>query len=993
MPSALAYLGALVALAMLTGMVGCSQGSSGVMPNVPQLAADASLPESPAGDGVVLGYFQFVFDENSVRVEEAEPVRGAQFDIGPYVLVILDDFYFNEDERNWYITATIRNISPYTGYDIRAVFHSMGNKFVVNQDGFIWALPPKFPVPTRCAFIAYGKSQPKRAYPPMYQDTRTVIIHQPEGVPKLAPIGFWIDGQGKNRKEPMVEDLVVTPIDDTNYHLTGFIFDHQSPSKDLVVFADCTKFNGVPYVPMFDDGAHGDGAAKDKIWGCDFSGDPEDGWYMITVYAFDPDQNQGENDAGFQHGEPCDEPLEPWPFETIDKGEYSGITELSEIVINGQDQWMGVWQEHTSNIYPPPPPPPVDFEKHTVIGVWIGDRPSNNHLATIDSLMFDPCEELLTVHYVYTPYIACGPLDVITDPFHIVILPKFTGEVYFTSDEVDCPPPPPECVEDIPFEPLMNGVYSGIKDPYELKITNNDQFTELWKQHTEGMIPPPPPPEINFQHFDLIAVGLGNRPSSGFVCQIERICLLDNGHIGVFYVERIPGPDCPVLAVITQPYDWVLIQKLEMPVMWFASNEVYPCPPCVPLPWYQLADGYQSCAEPGQYGFQGFTDEFESLWKEIYCGNPETVPPIPDPIQGGEMKPFVIQCHEFETSGYYITIDDVCLDGCDAYVSWTLHIPGQNCVVEPVVTKPWAFGVAEFPPIDCKIVWHFEGHESVYDCPSDCQPVPFWPLANGDQSCAETGEFGWQDTETYHQYWFDIMCWEPGGVDPPPPPTDPDPIEGGIIYHFAIQLGERPTTGYFVTVEEVCIIGCDVYIKYTEHIPGENCEVEQVVTRPWLVCAVELPPVYCYWTWHFERYEDVYDCPDNPCWDFKWVAGGQHSGGEEFQTWFIQTYAEWHAYWVQYHSGQPMPPIDWQGGWGVYVIHLGQRPTTGYEVEVYEICESEDPFGAAVRWIEWIPGPTCNVQPVITSPWVVVTFPLVDLPYFDEGIEKVYECG
>ena len=1134
-PVVTTYILALLVLAAMTGLVGCSKGDGGNNPAMPDITANSAPPPSPSGDGVTLGYFQFVFDNNVVTVEEASPVRGAEFNVTPFATIIIDDFSFDEPSRNWYVTATLKNISPYTGYDVWAVFHSLGNKFVVNQDGFYWALPPIFPEPTRVPFIAYGKNQPDRVFPPMYQDTRTVVIHQPEGIPKLAPIGFWIDATIHPRQTPGIEDLAVNLSPDTGvYTLTGFVWDHQSPSADLTVYADTSNFNGNNHEPMYDDGQHGDGAAGDDIFGAFFSGDAPDGHYMLTVYAFDPDQHSGENDVGFWQGEqiPCDLPVAHIPFETIDKGDQSGIQNHEEIVINDWATWENVWGSHTGNSDPAPPIPPINFENHTVIGVWLGERPSNNHHVTIHDVVYDPCEDLVTVFYDFTPYTACGPLDVITYPFHIIILPKFDHPAYFVGQEVDCPAPPPDCQEQLPFEPILHGVHSGIHEPYELRITNWDQFMNLWNAHTSNMWPKPPAPEINFELNDLIAVGLGNRPTGGFEAEIFKICYLADQSIGVYYRERIPGPDCPVEQIVTQPFDWVVMPKHQLPIHFFKHEEVYNCgqtgceeplmfypidegphtghspgefvftnadnfhafwqahkpdtqppqvnfqeqmvlamligerpttgyyvetvevclnglndpsgpridvtyvenvpgpncpvepvvttpfqiivipkfefpvvfhqvvsfydciEPCNAVPSYQVAEGNESCAEPGEYGFQVFGDWFEEIWYDVNCytggGNPPIIPEYPGPVQGGEMKPFIIQAEQKPTDGYYYTIDYVCLEGCTASVYYTLWEPGPNCEVNQVTTKPWVMGVAEFPPIDCEIQWNFIGSSALYECPGGCQSVPYMPLADGNESCAEPGQFGWQYFDGYEQFWKDVHCAGQGGEVPPLPP-DPDPSPNSVIAHFGIQLPIKPSTGYYISVENVCIEGCDIYVDWTENIPAENCDVVWVETKPWATFAVSLPAVYCAWTWHFNKSEVVYDCND-PCFQFETVAGGPHYTGGEPGGFFFDNYAAFHEHWVQYHLGNPFPSINFNGGWGVYCIHDGTRPTTGFEVEVFEVCPSDDPFGVAVRWTEWIPGETCPVEQVQTQPWTMVTFPLVDMPYFDQGFEEVYQC-
>ena len=1134
-PTLSLFLSTLLMLGMLTGVVGCQHGKPATTPD---LRSSSGPSESPLGEGVNLGYFQFVFDDKSVTVEPVDSPRGSEINVTQYAIITIEDFFFDEPTRNWNITASIKNTSIFTGYDVWAVFHSLGNKFVYNPDGFIWALPPMFPEPTRCAFVAYGKNQQNRIFPPMFKDTRTILIHQPEGVPKLAPIGFWIDATLKPRVVPAVEDLMVTPIDDTNYHLTGYIWDHQSPSSQLTVWADTSKFNGINSIPMYDDGAHGDGAAGDNIFGCDFSGNPDEGFYRITVYAFDPQQHSGENDAWFQHGQPCDEPFEHFKFDTIDKGEHSGIKYKEEAVINSKEVWEYAWTKHTSWIDPPPPIPPIDFENCTVIGVWAGDRPTNNHMVTITDIYLDPCEKLVTVLYDYTPYIGCGPLDVITDPYHIVVLPKIEWPVYFVGTEVDCPPPPPECMEDLKFDTVIQGIVSGIKEPYQLKITNWEQFHTLWVAHTSNQYPPPPPPEINFDEWDVIAVGIGQRPTGGFECIIDRICILaDNSGaiagLGVFYRERIPGPNCAVPDIITQPYHWVLIPKSDDKVQWFPSQEVYNCPdggcqpvdhfykadgpsscepaeqfpmfnietltdvwhgiwcgtadmPPVPeiywekeipfviqdkcqstsgfyltvdaacvnyeekyvqidytrhipgsgcpveqvitypwiiesIPWFDgakdfkwnfviheevytcpdcapvlsqtLEEGTDSCVEPGEYGFQGFGDDWHKYWYDVHCWNPDDpgyMPGIPGADPGYAWIPFLMQLGERPTTGYYLVVDNVCIKGCHVYVNYTEYIPGVDCEVEQVITKPWLFSIAQLPLIDCEYYWFFTKSEVVYDCNEPCNKVPFYQLVDGGHSCAQPGEYGFQYEDGYYEFWKQVNCTEEG-QQPPPLPEDPKPVQDGIIYHFGVQLDGRPSTGYYLTFDEVCIDGCDVYIKYTEHIPGPDCEVLWVETQPWAIGAVELPPVYCYWTWHFEKSEEIYNCPDEPCWGFEIIAEGT-CDGEEPGGWFFDNQLDFHKYWVTYHPQLPIPNINFDGGWGAYAVHVGERPTSGYSAKVYEICQSEDPFGAAVRWYEMIPGKTCDVEQIITGPWQVVTMPLVDLPYFDERYENVYEC-
>lgn len=56
----------------------------------------------------------------------------------------------------------------------------------------------------------------------------------------------------------------------------------------------------------------------------------------------------------------------------------------------------------------------------------------------------------------------------------------------------------------------------------------------------------------------------------------------------------------------------------------------------------------------------------------------------------------------------------------------------------------------------------------------------------------------------------------------------------------AVVMGERPTGGYSVDVEEVMASedGNQVRVEYTETVPGDNCGVTHAITSPYVLAAV-----------------------------------------------------------------------------------------------------------------------------------------------------------
>ena len=220
------------------------------------------------------------------------------------------------------------------------------------------------------------------------------------------------------------------------------------------------------------------------------------------------------------------------------------------------------------------------------------------------------------------------------------------------------------------------------------------------------------------------------------------------------------------------------------------------------------------------------------------------------------------------------------------------------------------------------------------------------------------------------------------------------PIQGGEIFHVAVQLPEYPTTGYTVTIDSVCVNGADVYVQYTEFYANPECDIFPTLTQPWVIAAVELNPTGADYAWHFEKMEGGWACPGENCYNFENVAGGMFAECPDPFSMLITSQDEWEGYWNDCHPGDEMPFIDFESGLAAYAIHIGESPTTGYEVSVYEVCQPWEPYGyATVRWLEWIPGKFCEVDDVVTHPWQVVAFKLDNFEYYDEGVQETWWCN
>ena len=130
------------------------------------------------------------------------------------------------------------------------------------------------------------------------------------------------------------------------------------------------------------------------------------------------------------------------PFETIDKGETShyryGDSNFlgADMVIRDVKTWKWFWVKHTQGIFPPLPIPKVDFLNEMVLVVMLGFQTSGGgpsievksieELRTPSNVTVFPKGVKVHIEDNREP----GPLDVITNPYHIVKVKKYISVIF-----------------------------------------------------------------------------------------------------------------------------------------------------------------------------------------------------------------------------------------------------------------------------------------------------------------------------------------------------------------------------------------------------------------------------------------------------------------------------------------------------------------------------------------------------------------------------------
>ncbi len=119
------------------------------------------------------------------------------------------------------------------------------------------------------------------------------------------------------------------------------------------------------------------------------------------------------------------------------------------------------------------------------------------------------------------------------------------------------------------FKTIAQGESSGITTPRLETIGNQTDWDRFWGAHSGGSSSVP---TVDFNLHQVLVVHLGNRATTGYRIDITRV---DDsaGNLDVHYTETVPGVNCLVNPVLTQPHHIVLLEKTTS-LLRFAETKV-----------------------------------------------------------------------------------------------------------------------------------------------------------------------------------------------------------------------------------------------------------------------------------------------------------------------------------------------------------------------------------------------------------------------------------
>jgi len=118
------------------------------------------------------------------------------------------------------------------------------------------------------------------------------------------------------------------------------------------------------------------------------------------------------------------------PLTTIQKGNFSGISEPLQVIGRTQEAWENLWKRHTSIQSPRSPLPTVNFATEMVVGLFAGEKTTGGY--DVELTRAELKDSNLYIYFAEKTPISGGmAIQALTQPFHLAKLAKHDAAVIF----------------------------------------------------------------------------------------------------------------------------------------------------------------------------------------------------------------------------------------------------------------------------------------------------------------------------------------------------------------------------------------------------------------------------------------------------------------------------------------------------------------------------------------------------------------------------------
>jgi hypothetical protein len=236
----------------------------------------------------------------------------------------------------------------------------------------------------------------------------------------------------------------------------------------------------------------------------------------------------------------------PVPIFREYKGQQAPFPDRQYLVVQNAAAWQALWGTRQA--------PEVDFTQQTVLGATLGQEPTAGHEVAITDLRATGTEIIAYVTTVH-PAPADPVAQVISYPYHFVVVPKLTQPVTFS---VAGQPTPPIALQD-----QFLGTVARATAAQTAVIRDDAAWRNFWVNNVGAATDAP---AVDFAQYMAVAVFTGTRPSTGFRVQVVGVERTPEDRLSVLYRVTAPQAGQPVSPTATSPYAIALVRSSPMPI-------------------------------------------------------------------------------------------------------------------------------------------------------------------------------------------------------------------------------------------------------------------------------------------------------------------------------------------------------------------------------------------------------------------------------------------
>jgi hypothetical protein len=117
---------------------------------------------------------------------------------------------------------------------------------------------------------------------------------------------------------------------------------------------------------------------------------------------------------------------------------------------------------------------------------------------------------------------------------------------------------------------------SSVRERRRAVIRSEAEWLAFWDEFTGTVVPKPAPPQIDFAQHMVIVAAMGERPTGGYLIDVESVTEGDGG-LTVLVAETSPAQDCAVTQVLTAPITAVVVPRNEGTVTFVEEGRTQAC--------------------------------------------------------------------------------------------------------------------------------------------------------------------------------------------------------------------------------------------------------------------------------------------------------------------------------------------------------------------------------------------------------------------------------